>query len=270
MNRLYETLEICLNEIEQGAGVDAVLLRYPAHADELRPILETSMQAKTMAVPEPSEEVVQRNRAKLLQHAAQMRESKIAPVSRRIWSAPLRRALITLMMVTLLFVSGTGLVRASSKTLPGDDLYSVKRTWENLLVFFTFDVDERDTLELEHENERLEELRELIAQGRSAKVDFAGDVTRQNGTEWRVSGITVIISPETRLPAQQVGVGAAVRVRGQVQGSSVAAAQIELLPPGSRLPEVEDDELEIEEEEHEEADQEIEDGSDTGPNVEAT
>jgi hypothetical protein len=118
-----------------------------------------------------------------------------------------------------------------------------------MLVFFTFDTEKRDELEFKFENERLEELRELFAEGRSAEVDFAGYVTRLSDDEWRVSGITVFISPQTRVPDQEVQVGDAVRVRGQINiGMSVTAKQVDLLPPGYRLPEVEDDEMEIEEE----------------------
>lgn len=258
MNKLYEVLETCLNEIEQGADMDTVLFHYPDHADELRPILETAVMAKSMAVSAPSQDVVRRNRAKLLQHAAEMREQKSAPLARRIWSVPLRRALVTLMVVAMLFVSGTGLVRASSATLPGDNLYPVKRTWENFRLFFTFNADNRDTLELEFENERLEELNELFAQGRDVEVEFSGYVTRQRGTEWRISGVTVLISPQTRLPAQPVDVGDAVRVKGLVQaGNFVAAGEIRLLPPDSKLPEVEERELEIEEDEVENSNQQI-------------
>jgi hypothetical protein len=45
MNKLYEVLEICLQEIEQGVDIDTVLFRYPDLADELRPILEASVNA---------------------------------------------------------------------------------------------------------------------------------------------------------------------------------------------------------------------------------
>ena len=249
MNNLYEALEVCLSEIEQGADVNVVLSRYPELTDELRPILESSAKAKEMAAPAPSQEIIKKNRAKLLQHAAEMRERKAAPSSRRIWSVPLRRALVSLIVVTMLFVSSTGLVRASSNTLPGDNLYPVKRTWEDVLVFFTFNTDSRDALELEHENERLDELHELFAEGRSANVDFAGYITRQNGTEWRVAGITILITPETRLPNQTIDVGTAVRIVGKVEGDVVVAERIELLAPGSIVPEIEDNdenELEVE------------------------
>jgi hypothetical protein len=169
------------------------------------------------------------------------------------------------MVVLTLFVSGTGLVGAASNTLPGDNLYPVKRTWEGIRLFLTFDLLEREALELEHENERLEELYELFAMGRSAEVDFAGYVTRQTGNEWRVSGITVLLSAETRLPDQQVTMGAAVRVRGQTQGDQIVLAErIELLSSGIKLPEVEDDGSGLEEEDNENSNQSLEDDSGRG------
>jgi hypothetical protein len=119
MSKVHDILEVCLNEIEQGVDIDTLVSNYPDLADELRPILETSIQARKMAVPVPPEEVVKRNRARLLQRAAEMREEQIAS-TRRVWFVPLRRILVTLMVFVFLFVSGTNLVRASSNTLPGD------------------------------------------------------------------------------------------------------------------------------------------------------
>jgi hypothetical protein len=104
----------------------------------------------------------------------------------------------------------------------------------------TFDTNKRQELQLEYENERLDEVQDLFTEGRSANVDFKGYVTRLSADEWRVSGITVFISPETRLPDQQVVVGTAVRIHGQVLNGGVVAVRIELLPPGYTLPEVGD------------------------------
>jgi len=275
MNNFNEALEKCLNDIAQGADIDTVLFRYPELAEELRPILEVSVKAKEMAVPAPSSDLVRRNRAKLLQRAAEMREGKVRPVSRGIWFASLRRVLVTLIVIAVVFLSSTGLVRAASSTLPGDNLYPVKRTWEDVLLIFTFDSTQRESLEIEHENERLEELHELFAEGRSAKVDFSGYVSRQNGTEWRVSGISVVLSDQTRIPDQQVAIGAAVRVRGQTQGDGIVIAErIELLSPGAKLPKVDDDAFE-EENNNEGQNPQIEDNSGKGsegeePHVEET
>ena len=239
MNDLYEVLEVALHEIEQGADVDTILFRYPELAEELRPILEASVNAKSMAVTSPSPEVLRRNRARVLQYAAQMREAGARQASQRIWFASLRRIAVTLAVVAMLFISGTNLVRAASTTLPGDNLYPVKRTWEDVLLLFTFDIQQREALEVEHENERLHELRELFAEGRAAEVDFAGVVTSQNGNEWVVSGVRVMISPQTEL-RDPIAVGSPVRVRGETLGDGVVLAErIRLLPWDAKLPDVE-------------------------------
>lgn len=238
MNNLYETLEICLQDIEQGADIETVLFRYPELADELRPILEASAGAKSMAVPAPSAEVMRRNRAKVLQHAAQMREVRVKSFQ-RLWLVSLRRLAVSLAVVTVLFVSGTGLVGASSNTLPGDNLYPVKRTWEGVRLLFTLNGQEREALELEHENERLHELNELLQEGRSEEVDFNGLVTSQSGNEWVVAGVRILISSQTDLREQGIAVGSPVRVRGITQGNgTILAERIQLLSSNAILPEV--------------------------------
>lgn len=241
MNNLYDALETCLQDVENGTDIETVLFRYPDLADELRPILETAVQARRAAVLDPSPEVVRRSRAKVLQQASQMREARMHS-TRRLWTVPLRRILVSLAVIVALFVSGTGLVQASSTTLPGDNLYPVKRTWEDIRLLFTFDAQLREMLEVEHENERHEELRELFAEGRSEEVDFAGTVRRQTGDLWIVSKVLVVISPQTELRDGQVQVGDAVRVRGFTQADgSVLAERVDILSEGTPLPDVEDD-----------------------------
>ncbi|MEO5887381.1 MAG: DUF5667 domain-containing protein, partial [Anaerolineales bacterium] len=180
---------------------------------------------------------IRRNRAKLLQHAAELREAKVEAPLGRVWFASLRRVAVALILLGVLFASGTGLVGAASAALPGDNLYPVKRTWENVSLLFTVDLQKRASLEIEHENERLDELHELFVKGRSAKVDFAGRVTRQSGDKWLVTGFPVVISPETDMPDVPIATGAAVRVIGFTQGNNmVRAERVELLPPNASLP----------------------------------
>lgn len=262
MNELYDVLELCLQEIEQGTDIETVLSRYPKHAEELRPILETSVQAISLAPMGPSPEVERRGRAKVLQQAALLREAQAQP-TRRLWSVPLRRALVTLTVVGVLFISSTRLVQAASTTLPGDNLYPVKRTWEDVRVLFTFDTQAREALEVEHENERLDELNDLFTEGRSAKVDFAGTVMSQNGDLWEVSTIPVLISSQTELRPQSIVVGNAVRVKGYTQlGGTVMAERVDLLPAGMPLPEVDDDHAPAAGQEKPEAEQQHDSGDD--------
>lgn len=263
MNDRHEILEVCLQDIERGESIETVLFRYPEYADELRPILEGSVNARSMAILAPSAEVVRRNRAKVLQHAAQMREheAQAKSSSRRIWFASLRRVAVTLAVVAALFVSGTGLVSAASTTLPGDNLYPVKRTWEDVLVMFTFNLQERDALEIEHENNRLDEVRELFAVGRPAEVEFSGIATSQNGNEWIIAGIRVLISDLTEVRDGPLAVGNAVRVHGYTQGDGlVLAERVRLLASDEKLP----DEVEIEQESQEGENHQGEDNSGPG------
>lgn len=241
---LNDALEICLQEIENGAEIETALMRFPDLADELRPILEASVQARALSAPQPSAEVVRKNRAKVLQRAAEMREVKTRSVRRWNWIAPLRRLATTLAVLALVFASGTSLVGAAAASLPGDDLYPVKRSWEDLQLFFAFDAHVRKALEVKNENERLSELRELVADKRSAEVAFSGLVTRQSQTGWLVAGVPVTISPETTLPSQPVQTNSAVRVVALIQADgSTLALEIRLLPPDASLPDVDDQDV---------------------------
>lgn len=275
MNNLHDVLETCVQEVEKGAEVEAALERYPELAEELRPMLWASINVQRMAVAGPSAEVLRRNRAKLLQHAATLREAEHKPL---IVLPAIQRWVMALALFVLFFFCGTSLVRASSAALPGDSLYTVKRSWEDFRLAFTFDSGERESLEVEHENERLEELHELFASGRAAQVDFAGIITRENGDGWWISNILVIVPDQVVLPGQPIRVGAAVRVYGTTSSNGIVLAErIESLPAGAPLPEVEEDEhqQEVEVEEAEATLQPGDEDSGSGseneaPEIEAT
>ncbi len=236
--KMFNALETCLQALEQGETLDAALARFPALADELRPILETSLHARSLGDSAVPGDAQRRGRAKLLQRAAEIREAKRAP--RRTWIFAFRPVAVALMLVAF-FLSSTGLVRASSTSLPGDNLYPVKRTWEDLRLVFVSTEQEREDLELAYENERLEEINELLAEGRTETVSFVGYVTAQTDSQWTVAGVPVVISSETSLPTDPITVGAAVMVTGRTDAQGFLVAQsIEPVEPGTVIPSLED------------------------------
>jgi uncharacterized membrane protein YgcG len=235
-SKLYQALENCLEALEKGQTLEAVLKRYPDLAPELRPILEASFLARTSGRNPAPQDVLRRSRARLLQHAAQLRESR-RPASRRLGIPAFSRLTITLMLVAILALSSTGLVSASSGALPGDQLYPVKRTWEGVRLLLIFSPGGRDILESEYEQERLDEIDELLARGRSAPISFSGLVTKQQDGKWLVSGIPVALIASSRLPSGPITDGAPVMVTGLTRADGLVEAQeIQLLEPGVRLP----------------------------------
>jgi hypothetical protein len=236
MNNLYDVLEVCLQELENGANLETVLARYPDLAGELRPILKAAVMAhkRSEAVPAPSQEAVRRGRAKLLQRASEMREAKLAPRKRMI--PFFQRLAISFTLAALFLSSGTGLVSASSSALPGENLYPVKLTWENVRLFFTFNEEYRETLEHTFENERLHEVNELLVEGRHETIRFAGVYMEVNGMTY-VSGIHIAVLDTSTLPTDPLLNGMAVEVTGHTNAEGfVDVESITLLPAGSAVP----------------------------------
>lgn len=232
MNRLFDTLEICLQEIEKGRDLESILSQYPDLADELRPILQTAIKARGISAPEPTSDAQRRGRARVMQHAAELREARSAPRKPVRVIPVFQRLAFSFALLMILLFSGTGILSASASALPGESLYPVKRGWENVRLFLIFDSEARQLLANEFENERLHEVNELLVDGRYETIQFAGVFMVVNGTSY-VSGLPVTLPATINIPEN----GAAVIVTGytNVQGF-IEVTGLELLPAGSVVP----------------------------------
>lgn len=238
MNEMSEILENCLEDIEAGMSIETILAWYPDLGSELRPLLEVSVLARGSRILAVPDDVKRRGRARLLQYAAGIRESKI--VAQRRMIPAFSRVAITLALVVVLALTSTGFVSASSGALPGDQLYPIKRTWEGMRLFFVSNPQQRDLLESQFEQERLNEIDELLGKKQAAPITFTGLVTRQTDGQWLVSGIPVSV-PSTTNPAETaISAGAPVMIMGNTSSTGVVdAQQIQLLQPGGPLPPLE-------------------------------
>ncbi|MBM3126141.1 MAG: hypothetical protein FJZ87_13890 [Chloroflexi bacterium] len=229
-----EILETCLQELDKGRNVESILTAYPEKSNQLRPLLTAAQRAREISVPDPGPEVIRRGRAKVMQHAMELRERQ--PVANKRAIPMVQRLAFSFVVAALLVVSGTGLVRASSYSLPGENLYSVKRSWEGLRLLLALDEDIRSDLEFEFENERLEEVSELISEGRTETIQFAGVFMEVNGMPY-VSGVPILITENTQLPDQVVEVGSSVIVLGHTNKQGIVEVEkLELLPQGTIVP----------------------------------
>lgn len=241
-DNLYDALEICLQALEKGADIESCLKLFPALADELRPILETATQARTQAIQDVPVDGMRRGRARVLQHAAELREQKrggLVPFWRKPFETgrALRVAATSLTTVVFLFSSGTGLVFASSGSLPGDNLYPVKRSWEGVQLALILDPKAKSDRENEFEHERVNEIHELFSESRKTRVDFQGLVESQQPNAWQIAGLRIAIDHDAILNSK-ITPGALVQVIGETENGVIQAEQIILIqtPSASQTP----------------------------------
>jgi len=235
-DKLLFSLEECLSMLGKGSDLDACLQRFPEHAAELQPLLLASLAAKSVSDDHIPDAVIRRNKSKFLNTAAELREHKINRKSTKLISfqQSIRLGLAALLAVIVLaLVGGTGLVNASSGSLPGDRLYPVKLTWEDIRLKFTISQASRGSLEESFKDERRLEINALFSSKRSEKVKFFGQVEDVRSDQIMVSGITVSIIPETQIDGDILpGVWASVEGKTKQDGVFVASRIISGAPAG--------------------------------------
>jgi len=156
MNKEFnEALQTCLDLIRGGREtIDSVVSLYPEFAEELRPQLEIATwltSAGSALDPRPG--FVTASRHRLVSRIQQENRPPVpAPLTwgeriQQVFSAQkLAPVGFVLVLMLGLFVSGT-VVTASQKAIPGDDLYAVKLTLEQIALATS--LDEKSDAELQ-------------------------------------------------------------------------------------------------------------------------
>jgi len=129
MKPLHDALESCLSALRSGADLDACLGMYPDLAESLRPALEAAQAAMALASEEIPAAAGIRGRNTLL---AKARTLSPSGRRRRMAAQAPRFAFALLAALLAVFLGGGGLLVASAAALPGDPLYGVKRTAEEV------------------------------------------------------------------------------------------------------------------------------------------
>src|SRR5512136_2459373 len=136
----------CLDALAQGESIERILARYPQEAAQLRPLLEAAASLPRLRM-EPSEAAKMQSRLKFMAQADLLRRT--APRKGLGFLPRFATGFIAAALVA--GVLGTGAVAASGAALPGDPLYGLKRTVEDVRLNSASSPAQRQELQREFE-----------------------------------------------------------------------------------------------------------------------
>jgi hypothetical protein len=213
---LNSAFDDCIDRLADGYSVDDCLRRYPDLAASLRPMLEAGLLARRALYP--ASEVAQ------AQYRVHLRVAQatadVAPLAVNRRAAPARRWLS--MVATLIVVFAALLAGAAfgaDSSLPGDTLYPFKLMTESVRLALS----NNSALSEQFARRRTDEIKQLLALGREAQVDFTGEVQAIDGQDWQVAGLDLDVAP-TIPEASLVRVGDEVAVTARTTSNSELVA----------------------------------------------
>jgi hypothetical protein len=226
--QLRDALDICLQAMLAGADIDTALTIYPNLASELGPLLKSARKAQLISVHTVPHEAMNRSRTLALGRAAELRRSRKPLLTifhlPRLISSTLTFLLVGI--VSLFFIN-----TVSARALPGDTLYPLKLTLETLWLQNP-SIPIRQNLETAYQQRRIEEIENLLANGRQEQVRFEGVLTQTDllsgvaAEQWDVNGLRVLIMPETTIIGD-IQIGMFIAVEGLTEpGLGVVATRI--------------------------------------------
>jgi hypothetical protein len=175
---LHDILDECLTRLHTGEiTLEECLLEHPKVAEELEPLLEIAHQSTTIfAPPKPREHFVATSRTRIIN---QLRAKKSArrdrprKSTRRRWSWRPAYTLASVLLTVLLLASSVSVAWASTDSLPGDTLYGIKRSIEEVRLAVSQDPWDDVVLLNQFTERRLDELEEVLAIDRSEDATVA-------------------------------------------------------------------------------------------------
>ena len=170
-----EALQSCINAIRDGQEtIDSAVTHYPEFREELLSELRIViwlLDHREGLEPRPG--FVAASRKRLVQ-----RIQTEKPQSELTWRERFAQALdvqriapVAFVAVLLLALVVTGtIVSASQKALPGDSLYAIKRTLEQMAIVATLDQGNEAALQIQLVENRLSEVKALLVERRYQDV----------------------------------------------------------------------------------------------------
>ena len=213
----YDAVEVCMAALETGVDIESCLALYADMAEELRPVLEAAVEARGLVEQDVPADAMNRSRTRMLARAEQLRSEK---EGRQMWWRLPRLAFTALAVVVALILGGSGLFAASAQALPGDALYPLKRTGEEIRKGLAAGAEAKRILEETYRQRRIEEVSDLFELGRVEQVSFEGVIDSQSAQHLVVAGIPVMVTYQTEMLGD-LEIGEYVEVEGETQADGI-------------------------------------------------
>ena len=143
----------------------------------------------------------------------------------------LRASLVVLMLLVL--IGTPAALAATENSLPGETLYPVMRTWEQVRLSLTLDDQARQQLQAQLAEERRQEVQHLMGDQEmgnqhQVSVEFTGELQAIQAQSWVVSGFQITLPDSAWIEGNPV-VGALVDVHAHLQpDGALVATRIEV------------------------------------------
>ncbi len=223
-----------LDAFSHGEPVNKILADFPEHREELQPVLETVSRLSRIKIAHTLEAQATSKRqflarAEALKAGAE-RPKAFAGIFRRL-------ALSVAPLVMILVIVSAGLIVASQSAIPGDALYGAKRAVEDLRFSLTIDSQARQSLNMQFDQERIQEINALLKEGKTASVEFSGFVEVIEDESWIIAGLHIRVVPATKIEGVP-RVGHMALVTGRTSGGQLTGIEIVITAGGITVPDI--------------------------------
>lgn len=161
--------------------MEHIVARHPRHAARLRSALVLAARVWSSPRVAPRAQAQEQSWRLVRERAHQLRMGGRRLSARRgNYGAVLRPA--AALFAVLLFVSsfGGGLAYASQDAMPDSPLYSIKLTTEDIHLWFVFDDKHEAEILLDQSNQRVDEIRNMVSQGKPIPENVLGALENRN------------------------------------------------------------------------------------------
>ena len=184
----------CLERVLTGGeSVEQCLASYPEHAAELKPLLQTALNAKETLEIAPRPEFRERARYQMLAALRDMEERKQRRFSLFGWQPRWATAAIA---VLVLLVASSGTVAAAGNSMPDQPLYPVKLATERVRLVLTPSKLGKAEYYAELVDKRVNEIVNMAEKGKLKQMEKT--TQRMND---QLMAVAVLVSAEGSAPA---------------------------------------------------------------------